>query len=209
MPAVLILGVLAGLAGVAYNWLVMRSRAIVDVSRFPREVRAGFVGATVGVVGFYAPDLIGGGDVLTQNALLGTGTVTLVVVVLLARTILGVISCAAGTPGGLFAPMLVLGSHLGLLVGLVAQALAAGWGPQPDALALIGMAAFFTATVRAPVTGVVLATELTGGTSQLLPMLGACAVAMLVAMLLRSEPIYDALTSRAARAARQNAAEAT
>lgn len=49
--------------------------------------------------------------------------------------------------------------------------------PDPAALALIGMAAFFTATVRAPVTGIVLATEMTASTTQLAPMLGACAIA--------------------------------
>jgi len=97
-----------------------------------------------------------------------------------ARFALSVISYAAGTPGGIFAPMLVIGSHIGLLVGLIAQAIAPSYAPEPAALALIGMAAF-----------------------------GACAIAMLVAMMLRSEPIYDALTTRAANAAKQNADEAT
>jgi CIC family chloride channel protein len=60
------------------------------------------------------------------------------------------------------------------------------------------MAAFFASSVHAPVTGLILATEMTGNTSQLPPMLGACAIAMLVAIALRSEPIYDRLTQRAA-----------
>jgi CIC family chloride channel protein len=47
------------------------------------------------------------------------------------------------------------------------------------------------------VTGLVLATELTGSTNQLFPMLGACAVALLVAVVLRSRPVYDLLTDRA------------
>jgi len=127
--------------------------------------------------------------------------------VLVLRFVLSIGSYAAATPGGIFAPMLVIGSHLGLLVGLVGHALAPSMTPSPASLALVGMAAFFTATVRAPITGIVLATELTGVTSQLPPILGACALAMLVAMMLRSEPIYDALTTRAANAAKQNATE--
>jgi len=182
---------------------------MVDSSRLPREVRAGLIGAVVGLVGFLSPSLIGGGDPLTQRALLGTGTIAVVAGVLVARFALSVISYAAGTPGGIFAPMLVIGSHIGLLVGLIGQALAPSFTPDPAALALIGMAAFFTATVRAPITGIVLATELTGVTNQLPPILGACAIAMLVAMMLRSQPIYDALTTRAANAAKQNADEAT
>jgi chloride channel protein, CIC family len=39
---------------------------------------------------------------------------------------------------------------------------------------------------------------MTGITNQLPPMLGACAIALLVAVALRSEPIYDQLAHRAA-----------
>jgi CIC family chloride channel protein len=53
--------------------------------------------------------------------------------------------------------------------------------------------------VQAPVTGLILAVEMTGISNQLPPMLGACAVAMLVAIALRSAPIYDQLTQRIAR----------
>jgi CIC family chloride channel protein len=97
--------------------------------------------------------------------------------------------------------MLVLGSQAGLVVGLVAVHLTPHAMPSLSACALIGMAAFFTASVHAPVTGLILATEMTGNTNQLPPMLGACAVAMLVAVALRSEPIYDQLAHRAAQKA--------
>jgi len=171
-------------------------------------VRAGAIGGLVGLVGYYAPSMVGGGDQLTQRALFGAGSIAVVAGVLVLRFALSVVSYASATPGGIFAPMLVIGSHLGLLVGLVGRALIPSMTPDPAALALIGMAAFFTATVRAPITGIVLATELTGVTNQLPPTLGACAVAMLVAMMLRCTPIYDALTTRAATAAQQNADEA-
>ena len=55
------------------------------------------------------------------------------------------------------------------------------------------MAALFTGIVRAPLTGMVLITEMTAAFSLLLPMLGACFVAMLVPTLLRDVPIYEAL----------------
>jgi CIC family chloride channel protein len=59
------------------------------------------------------------------------------------------------------------------------------------------MAAFFTAVVRVPVTGIVLVTEMTGSVILLLPMLGACFAAMLVPTLLGNAPIYDTLRQRA------------
>ena len=61
------------------------------------------------------------------------------------------------------------------------------------------MAAFFTAVVRAPLTGIILVTEMTGSFTLLLPMLGACFAAMLVPTLLRNAPIYDSLRERTLR----------
>jgi chloride channel protein, CIC family len=68
---------------------------------------------------------------------------------------------------------------------------------QPEGFAIVGMAAFFAGVVRAPITGIVLATEMTGNVSMLLPMLCACAVAMLVPTLFGDPPIYESLRERA------------
>ena len=62
--------------------------------------------------------------------------------------------------------------------------------------AVVGMAAFFTAVVRAPLTGIILVTEMTDNSRLLLPMLAACFSAMAVATMLREPPIYDALKER-------------
>lgn len=207
-PLVVAVGVVTGLLGVAYNRAVLFGLRVAESSRWPVETRAALIGGMVGLLGWFAPSMVGSGELLTQEALLGLGTLLGSCGILLVRFVLGVVSYAAATPGGLFAPMLVLGSQAGLVVGLIGVQLAPGYAPEPAALALIGMAAFFTATVRAPITGIVLATELTGETSVLPPMLGACAIAMLVAHAMRSEPIYDSLTKRAAAAARANAEEA-
>jgi chloride channel protein, CIC family len=198
---VLVIGIVTGLLGVLYNEAVMRALHRADTSRWPKEARAAATGALVGLLVWAAPDLAGSGDNLTQNALLGHGTLLAVAGMFVLRFGFGVVSYAAATPGGLFAPMLVLGSQAGLVVGLVAVHVIPHAMPSLAACALIGMAAFFTASVHAPVTGLILATEMTGNTSQLPPMLGACAVALLVAVALRSEPIYDRLAHRAAQKA--------
>ena len=61
------------------------------------------------------------------------------------------------------------------------------------------MAALFTGIVRAPVTGIVLVTEMTASVTMLLPMLSACCVAMLVPALLGDPPIYESLRKRTLR----------
>src|ERR1700722_6748858 len=194
------IGLATGVLGVFYNAAVMFALRRADASRLPKEARAAATGALVGLLVWVAPDMAGSGNNLPQNALLGRAALLAVTGVLVLRFVLGVVCYAAATPGGLFAPMLVLGSQTGLIVGLVALHLTPHAVPSLAACALIGMAAFFTASVNAPVTGLILATEMTGNTNQLPPMLGACAVAMLVAMALRSESIYDRLAERSAQA---------
>ena len=58
---------------------------------------------------------------------------------------------------------------------------------------VVGLAALFAAVVRAPLTGIILAIELTGSFTLLLPMLAACFADMLVPTLLDDPPIYDSL----------------
>ena len=113
--------------------------------------------------------------------------------VFLIRFGLGPLSYAAGTPGGLFAPMLVLGAQIGLLFGILTGHVLPAGAVNPTALAVVGMAAFFTTVVRAPVTGIILVIEMTASFSLFLPMLAACFTAMLVPTLLGNPPIYDSL----------------
>jgi CIC family chloride channel protein len=195
VPIFLVLGALTGLMGVAYNHMLLGTLAGAErLGRWlSRDVRAATVGAAVGLLAWFGPGLVGGGDAITQRTLAGGESMMVVGTVFLVRFGLGPLSYAAGTPGGLFAPMLVLGAQSGFVLGT----LFCRWFPylaeRPAAFALVGMAAFFTAVVRAPVTGIILVTEMTGCFTLLLPMLLACFAAMTVPTLLGDPPIYDSL----------------
>jgi CIC family chloride channel protein len=156
----------------------------------------------VGILAWFAPALVGGGDAITQRTLVGADILSLVALAFLLRFGLGAISYAAGTPGGLFAPLLVLGAQSGLLFGAACRVMLPNLHLQPESFAVVGMAALLTGVVRAPVTGIVLVTEMTNDVTMLLPMLGACFTAMLVPTLLRDEPIYDALREHMLRSKR-------
>ena len=196
----LALGVVAGFLGVVYNRALLATLAAMEqLRRWPVELRAALVGAAIGVISWFAPSWVGGGDAITQRTLAGTETVAILPIIFLFRFGLGMVSYAARTPGGLFAPMLVLGSQSGFLVGIICYQWFPTLAPNPTALGVVGMAAFFTAVVRAPVTGIVLVTEMTASFTLLLPMLASCFVAMLVPTLLRNASIYDSLRRRTLR----------
>ena len=194
------LGAIAGCVAIAYNRTLLAAIALSDRFNYlPAELRAGMIGAIVGLLAWYAPELVGGGDLLAQRSLAGDETLATISLVFLLRFWLGALSYAARTPGGLFAPMLVLGAQLGLMFGMVCQMSFPGLGIQPEGFAVVGMAAFFAGVVRAPLTGIVLVIEMTANVTMLLPMLGACAVAMLVPAMARNAPIYDSLKQQTLR----------
>jgi CIC family chloride channel protein len=193
-PLFFVLGIVAGLIGVAYNYALLNTIEFAQgLARWPTELRAALVGATVGVVAWFAPALVGGGDPITQRLLLGVGTMSLLPLIFLIRFGLGALSYTAETPGGLFAPILVLGAQVGLYFGLICQLAFPSLNIEPVAFAVVGMAAFFTGVVRAPLTGILLVCEMTGNITMILPMLGACFLAMLLPTLLGSTPIYESL----------------
>jgi chloride channel protein, CIC family len=189
-----VLGALAGLLAVAYNRSLLATLALFERAHvLPAEGRAALVGAAVAAIAWFAPTLVGGGGELTQSALSGTAPLLWLPLIFLLRAVMGHASYATGVPGGLFAPLLVLGAQAGLLFGAACGWLFPGLGIPAPAFAVVGMAALFTGIVRAPLTGIVLITEMTAAFTLLLPMLGACFAAMLVATLLRDPPIYESL----------------
>ena len=156
------------------------------------------IGAVIGLAMFVYPLAVSGGDPLTQLVLGGHHIVlTVVIGYLVVRFIAGPLSYSAGVPGGLFAPLLAIGALWGLLfVGVFGFVWPGNVESLAVPMALVGMGAFFGATVRAPVTGMVLVIEMTATTSVAVPMMAATAAAVLAAYLVGSPPIYDSLRER-------------
>jgi CIC family chloride channel protein len=112
------------------------------------------------------------------------------------RFALTMASYGCGAPGGIFAPLLVLGSEIGLGIGKFGHWLFPAAMEHPETFAVVGMAAYFAAIVRAPLTGIVLIVEMTGNYSLVLPLLVACLTAYGVADFLGDQPVYEALLER-------------
>jgi CIC family chloride channel protein len=197
LPLYLVLGVFAGVAAAGYNRAIIGMIVLAErLERLPVELQAAAIGAGIGIIGWFLPGLIGGGDEITQRVLAGGMAIGAIPLAFVVRFWLGPVSYAARTPGGLFAPLLVLGAQLGLVWGGLCQLAFPTLGIHPEAFAVVGMAAFFTGVVQAPVTGIVLVTEMTAAFTTLLPMVAAGFTAMLTVRLLRVPPIYDRLRER-------------
>lgn len=92
--------------------------------------------------------------------------------------------------------MLALGTLLGTAFGVAAMMLFPQGGLQAGTFAIAGMGALFAASVRAPLTGIVLVLEMTDNYQLILPMIITCLGATLVAQFLCGKPLYSSLLAR-------------
>ncbi|RYG27199.1 H(+)/Cl(-) exchange transporter ClcA [bacterium] len=198
LPAVLLVGIAAGFVGVAFNRALLATSGFRIRRTIPRWIAGATVGAFTALLLVAWPEVTGGGHAVAQRVLQGgmvAPTVAAVAALFVGKFVTTVLSYATGVPGGLFAPLLVIGSLVGLCVGLMLQPnplLAV----SPPLLATVGMAAVLASSVRAPLTGVVLIMEMSGQYSLLYDLLVAAFAAYTVAELLRDTPIYEALLER-------------
>ena len=193
----IILGLLCSIIGYVYNKLLVIS---LDLFKFSYKIPIIYTGITVGliiaVIGMFFPNLIGGGyDIITK----GVGnsfTLSFLLFLFIARLLLSIFSYSTGSPGGIFLPMLTLGVIFGMLFGTSMQHYFPDLISHPGVYAIAGMAGIFSATVRAPLTGLVLAIEMTSNYELILPLIITTVIASVFTTLLGNEPIYNTLLKR-------------
>jgi chloride channel protein, CIC family len=195
-----LLGLLAGLAAVAFNTGLLRLRAFFKNQRaVPQWATPGVGGLMLGCVGIVALYLTGSSSTFGVGygqlgiALQTSLPLKILIVLGIAKLIGTVISYSSGSSGGIFGPSLYIGGMLGGAVGLGAQYLLGNPATQPGAFALVGMGAVFAGIVRAPVTSIIIIFEMTNNYSIILPLMIANITSYLVASEISPTPIYDAL----------------
>jgi CIC family chloride channel protein len=196
LPSYLLLGLLAGLLGVAFNLSLTWGIRIADLAaHWPRGTKGAIVGAAAGLLAWYVPSVVGGGESVAQSAIVSTIPWHVLCGLLVARFVLTIASYSSGAPGGIFAPLLALGALLGSAFASAESSLL-HLPHDPAPYAIVAMAACFTAVVRSPLTGVVLLLEMTGSWPLILPMMAASVTAYAIPELLGNAPIYDSLRER-------------
>jgi CIC family chloride channel protein len=192
-----ILGLLLGAVGLLYNKLLIAGVNIFEkTSKFPIILIGSVVGLIIAVGGILFPDLIGGGYDTISAVLKNSFSLSFLLVLFGIRLFLSVFSYGTGAPGGIFAPLLTLGLILGMAYGTSMQFLFPQLINQPIIFAVAGIAGLFASTVRAPLTGLVLAVEMTSNFELILPLLITTATASVFTTVIGNQPIYTTLLKR-------------
>ena len=196
----LILGMIFGCIGPLFNTLVLRTQDMfqrIHGGNIKKWVLiGGLIGGSCGVLGLIQPAASGGGFNLIPIAAAGNFSVGLLLFIFIARVITTLLCFSSGAPGGIFAPMLALGTLLGTAFGMAATPLFPAYHLDAGTFAIAGMGALLAASVRAPLTGIVLVLEMTDNYQLILPMIITCLGATLLAQFLGGKPLYSTILQR-------------
>lgn len=203
VPFFLILGLLAGSLGALFSQGIFVSLAFYRrVLRLGLPWKIGLAGLVSGLVIILLPDSFRDNTSLQEFVSMGQAGWLFTLLAFTVKFLLTLIAYGAGTPGGLFAPALLLGAALGHLVGVSAVMLELWVGipmgvpmgvSSPTTYALAGMGAFFSAVTRGPITAIVIVFEITTDFNLVLPLMIGSVVAYLISDRVASGSIYTRL----------------
>lgn len=192
IPVCIILGLVAGLLGVLFSKVIFFNNELFDkMSKIPNYFKPAIAGLAVGLIGLVIPYVLGSGNFSVDLLLQHKFSLGLVLIIFIAKFFVTPFCFGSGAAGGIFLPMLMLGSFLGYIVSTVCNSF--GFHTDPIVIAILGMGAFLSAVARTPITAVVMVFEMTGGYSHILPIMLSAAIADLVAEKLNQKPIYASL----------------
>ncbi|MGX8694600.1 MAG: chloride channel protein [Methanobrevibacter sp.] len=192
----IVLGLIIGLLGYVYNMGMIKSSDLVSGLRIPSWLKFVLVFMVSGVVALTIPEISDGGHFMMDMLDVAVPSLGVLVLLLVMKYLFSMFSFSSGAPGGIFLPILVLGAYIGAVFGSMVVPYF-GW--QHDLIyrfVIISMAGFFAATVRSPITGIVLLAEMSGSTESLVAMIIVSLIAYAVPTLLGNEPIYESLYDR-------------
>ena len=193
----LIIGVFIGLFGVFFNFMLLKTKDFyVKLKIIPVQLRPVLPFIIAGILSIFYPQVLGSGNNLITSLTENNFAIRAILILLIVKFIFTIISYGSGVPGGIFLPLLVIGAIFGSLFGTLVTNIFNIDSIYVNSFIILSMAGYFAAIIRAPITGIVLITEMTGSFKHLLPLSIVVFTAYIIANLTGSEPIYESLLKR-------------
>jgi CIC family chloride channel protein len=190
LPLYFIMGLLVGLAAVGYTKSLYKAEGLFDGWQFPEWLKPAIGGLAVGLLLRYFPQVYGTGLPAVESALWVRFPWQLLVGLFAAELAANVLTLASGGSGGVFAPGLYMGAMLGGAFGTLVHVLFPDWTAGSGAYAMVGMAAFFAAAAKAPMTAILILFEMTNDYRIMLPLMAAVVAAVFLSHRLMTHSIY-------------------
>jgi CIC family chloride channel protein len=190
-----VLGVVGGVASLVFVKVIKNLRPrLRRLPQWSQYLQPGVAGLLIGILAIWYPQVMGAGyewiDLAMHNRFPWEMLGILAGLKLLSTSL----SFTAGTPGGLFAPVLFMGAMLGSGVAMLEQQLFPAITVPVGAYALVGMGALFAGILRAPMTSVFMILEVSGNYSIILPVILCNSISYVISRGFQQEPLFDLLS---------------
>ena len=162
-----LMGLAAACAGCGFIWLFNRTR-LAFPQRWPLVVRLAVGGAIVGLMGIWFPQVMSTGWSTIKLGLEGQMGFSLLVLLFALKMVATSVTFASGAVGGLFSPILVIGSLFGGVFAYGVRSVIPWAVPQPELFVLLGMVAMFGSVAKAYWSGLLVVSDLSGSYHELL-----------------------------------------
>lgn len=194
----LILGAILGVTGWIFNKGLLKTQDfyVKTLKKIPIQFKTIIPFVMVGILALTIPEAIDGGDSLIESVIGNNIAIKLLIVILVIKFIFTFFSYSSGVPGGIFFPLLAIGALVGAIFGLLLNKYLGISDSLIVNFIVLAMAAQFASIVKAPITGLMLITEMTGTFKHLLPVAITVTVAYLVSDMLNNKPIYESLLEK-------------
>jgi CIC family chloride channel protein len=175
-----VLALVVALASPVYVKTFYGTKHLFDRWKIPNHFKPAIGGLAVGCIGMFLPQTLAFGYGVIQGALDVNIAVHMLFLIAVGKILTTSLSIGSGGSGGVFGPSMVIGGSLGGAVGKLFM----NWWPaataHPGAFVIVGMAGFFAAASNAPISTVIMVSEMTGNYNLLVPAMWVCALASII-----------------------------
>lgn len=194
---IILLGIIIGVLGVAFSKILLKTQSLYLKQTWLKKEMRIIVPLLISIVlGILLPQVLGGGHELIDALITDNFSLTILVVILIAKFLFTMACYGSGAPGGIFLPLLAIGALIGNVYGLILVNFLHFNSMYISNFIILAMAGYFTAVVKSPITGTILITEMTGSFNHLLSLAIVSIIAYIVADILASKPIYESLLEK-------------
>jgi CIC family chloride channel protein len=175
-----VLALVVALASPLYVKCFYGTRRVFSRMKIPNHFKPAIGGLLTGLIGFFLPQTLAFGYGVIQGALDNTIGIQLLLLIAFGKILTTSLSIGSGGSGGVFGPSMVIGGALGGVVGIIFNQLMPNIITHPGSFVIVGMAGFFSAASNAPISTMIMVSEMTGNYNLLMPAMWVCAIAYIV-----------------------------
>ncbi len=194
-PAFALLGLVCATVAIAFQFAIVTSDRVADSVNVPLWTRPVIGGLLIGGVAIWYPQILGVGYDATDAALKDQFPLTLLLTLLVLKTIATAITLASRFGGGVFSPSLYLGAMCGGAFGIIAASLFPDAASSHGLYAIIGMGAVAAAVLGAPISTTLIVFELTGGYEMTIALLLAISISTGLTQAVHGQSFFHYLLS--------------